>query len=51
LLHRYFDLGSPCRVLSSARAPELNLPDLDGNTFKLSSLKGKKVLVYAWAPY
>lgn len=39
------------RALSSAQAPELSLPDLDGNTFKLSSLKGKKVLVYAWAPY
>ena len=39
------------RALSSASAPELSLPDLDGNTFKLSSLKGKKVLVYAWAPY
>lgn len=39
------------RALLSAEAPELELPDLDGNLFKLSSLKGKKVLVYAWAPY
>ncbi len=39
------------RALSSAKAPELQLPDIDGNEFKLSSLKGKKVLVYAWAPY
>jgi len=39
------------RALTSARAPELALPDLDGNVFKLSSLKGQKVLVYAWAPY
>ena len=39
------------KTLVSAKAPELSLPDLDGNVFKLSSLKGKKVLVYAWAPY
>lgn len=39
------------RALSSAKAPEMQLPDLAGNEFKLSSLKGKKVLVYAWAPY
>ena len=39
------------KALISAEAPELSLPDLDGNVFKLSSLKGKKVLVYAWAPY
>ena len=26
-------------------------PDLDGKVFRLSSLKGKKVLVFAWAPY
>jgi len=39
------------KVLSSAKAPELVLPDLDGNEFRLSSLLGKKVLIYAWAPY
>ena len=39
------------RTLSSAKAPELELPDVNGENFKLSSLKGKKVLVYAWAPY
>lgn len=39
------------KALVTAEAPELELPDLDGNMFKLSSLKGKKVLVYAWAPY
>jgi len=39
------------KALSSARAPELVLPDLDGNEFRLSSLLGKKVLIYAWAPY
>ena len=43
------DIGS--RALASAEAPELRLPDLDGNTFSLSSLRGQKVLLYAWAPY
>jgi len=27
------------------------LPDLDGNEFRLSSLRGQKVLLVAWAPY
>jgi len=39
------------RTLTTAVAPELELPDLDGNLFKLSSLKGQKIIVYAWAPY
>ena len=39
------------RALSSAKAPDLTLPDQHGNEFKLSSLLGKKVLIYAWAPY
>lgn len=39
------------RALASAQAPELRLPDLDGKEFLLSSLRGKKVLLYAWAPY
>lgn len=39
------------RALASAEAAELSLPDLDGNTFHLSSLRGQKVLLYAWAPY
>ncbi len=39
------------RALVSAQAPELRLPDLDGKEFLLSSLRGRKVLLYAWAPY
>jgi hypothetical protein len=39
------------RALTTAEAPELCLPDLDGQEFRLSSLRGQKVLVYAWAPY
>ena len=38
-------------ALVTAAAPELTLPDLDGNLFSLSSLRGKKVLLVAWAPY
>jgi hypothetical protein len=39
------------RALASAEAPDLRLPDLDGNEFRLSTLRGQKVLLYAWAPY
>lgn len=38
-------------VLTTAVAPELVLPTLDGQEFRLSSLRGKKVLLVAWAPY
>ncbi len=52
--HRLWALGPAAigsRALATAEAPDLNLPDLDGNTFSLSSLRGQKVLLYAWAPY
>jgi hypothetical protein len=39
------------RALDSARCPDLVLPDLSGREFRLSSLLGQKVLLYAWAPY
>lgn len=39
------------RALVTAKAPEVVLPDLDGKEFHLSSLRGKKVIVVAWAPY
>jgi hypothetical protein len=39
------------RALSTAQAPELILPDLDGRPFALSSLRGQKVVLVAWAPY
>ena len=39
------------RTLVSAEAPDLELPDVDGNPFRLSSLRGQKVLLIAWAPY
>ena len=39
------------RALTTAEAPELELPDVDGNPFKLSSLRGQKVLLVAWASW
>ncbi len=39
------------RALTTAQAPELVLDDLDGNEFRLSSLRGQKVLIVSWAPY
>ncbi len=39
------------RALVSAGDADFELPDLDGKLFRLSSLRGRKVLVYAWAPY
>ncbi len=39
------------RALTTAVAPEVVLPDLAGNPFHLSSLKGQKIVVFAWAPY
>jgi hypothetical protein len=39
------------RALSTAEAPELVLPDLRGNEFRLSSLRGQKVILVSWAPY
>lgn len=37
--------------LTSATAPDLELPDVDGNPFRLSSLHGRKVLLVAWASW
>ena len=39
------------RALTTAQAPELVLPDLEGNAFHLSSLRGQKVILVSWAPY
>ena len=39
------------RALVSAEAPELVLDDVNGNEFRLSSLRGQKVVVVSWAPY
>jgi len=39
------------RALATAQAPELVLNDLDGTEFRLSSLRGQKVVIVSWAPY
>ena len=39
------------RALASAEAPELVLADLGGEEFRLSSLRGRKVVIVSWAPY
>ncbi len=39
------------RALTSATAPDLVLPDLDGKPFDLASLRGQKVVLVAWSPY
>ena len=39
------------RALTTAEAPDLSLPDVDGKLFHLHSLRGQKVLLFAWAPY
>ncbi len=39
------------RALVSADAPELVLEDLEGTPFRLSSLRGQKVVLVSWAPY
>jgi hypothetical protein len=44
--------GPAGRALSTAVAPELELPDLrTGEPFRLSSLRGQKVLLLAWASW
>ena len=39
------------RALTSVNAPDLELPDWRGETFRLSSLFGQKVLLVAWASW
>jgi AhpC/TSA family len=39
------------RALASATAPDLELPDADGRDVRLSSLRGQKVLLVAWASW
>ena len=39
------------RALDTAEVPELTLPDLEGRPFSLSSLRGKRMVVFAWASW
>src|SRR5438874_86547 len=44
--------GRDRHALTTAAAPELELPDLrTGEQFQLSSLRGQKVLLLAWASW
>lgn len=38
-------------ALSTVTVPDITLPDADGNPFALSSLRGRKVLLVAWASW
>jgi hypothetical protein len=51
--HGLWALGpqSGGRALASAEAPDLTLPDRDGNPFQLSTLRGRKVLLVEWASW
>jgi hypothetical protein len=53
-VHGFWALGPASatgRTLSTAIAPDLTLPDADGNPFSLSTLHGRKVLLVAWASW
>ena len=39
------------RALQTAEAPDLALPDFDGGEFRLSELRGSKVVLVAGAPF
>jgi hypothetical protein len=51
--HGLWALGAEAggRALKTAIAPELELPDFRGRPFRLSSLRGTKVLLVAWASW
>jgi hypothetical protein len=53
--HRLWALGPETavngRALTSAVAPELTLPDINGRPFELSSLRGQKVVLVAWGSW
>lgn len=45
------ETGFGGRALTTAEAPDLVLPDVDGRPFALRSLRGQKVLLLAWASW
>lgn len=52
--HGPWALGPPTargRAIPSAEAPDFELPDLAGRPFRLSSLRGAKVVLVAWASW
>lgn len=38
-------------ALTTAKAPDFTLPDYQGRTFSLSSLRGQKVLIVTWSSW
>lgn len=51
--HGLWALGAEggARALASATAPDFELPDVEGEPFRLSSLRRQKVLLVAWASW
>jgi hypothetical protein len=51
--HGLWALGPGCggRVLDSAQFPDVVLPDFHGNSFDFGTLRGRKVVLVAWASY
>ena len=51
--HGLWSLGPSAggRALASAEAPDLVLPTLTGEPFPLAALRGRKVLIAAWASW
>lgn len=51
--HHVWSLGPQGggRAMTSVQAPDLVLPTLTGEPFPLSALRGKKVLIAAWASW
>ena len=52
--HRLWALGPSTvsgRALETVEAPDFTLPDLSGRPFRLSSLRGHKVVLVAWASW
>jgi hypothetical protein len=51
--HGLWALGpeSGGRALSSARLPDITLPDREGSLFSVRGLRGTKVLLVAWASW
>ena len=52
--HRLWALGPRSgerRVLDHAQMPDLVLSDFDGNAFDLAGLRGRKVVLVAWASW
>jgi len=45
------ETGLTGRALTTATAPDLTLPDVNGAPFRLSSLRGQKVVMVAWASW